>query len=134
MGLPQLRHHANSIFGPQRNLRLYLDALAGNQLEPPFLRQSDQAENCLHPRKGFANALAIAAAKREIGKAWPPALALRCEAFRIKLQRIREKVCIALNDVLAEENISARRQLVRANLHIARRLPSHRPRWRIDAH
>src|SRR5215475_6350840 len=58
--LPQFRHHANGILRAQRNLRLNVDLLVGNQPQPPALRQRHQAERRLHPCERLADALTAA--------------------------------------------------------------------------
>src|SRR5580700_11905775 len=100
--------HKHSILRSERDQRLRLNPVTGEQPQFPFLRQCGQNQNTLHPGKGFSNALPRARAEREVSKLRTLDLTCRREPIRIEAQRIGEIPGIAVCDELADQNRGSR--------------------------
>jgi hypothetical protein len=104
-----------------------------HQSEFPLLRDCRKNENAFHPGEGFSDALACAGPEWEIRKFQAPSFGLGSESIRIKAQRVREKSCIAMGDELAYQDGGSGRKKILPQGKVIARVPSHGPRWRIQA-
>src|ERR1035441_2171463 len=113
-----LRDNFDAEFWAQCDLWLQCDCLILNQMQAPALRQGHQDQNGFHPREGFSDALATAAAKREVGEFRSLSFCFGRKAFGTENEWIGEVFGIALHEILAEEDEAAGWDAIWANVDI----------------
>src|SRR5882762_8073481 len=104
----------NGIAWAEGDLFFYIDLLVGEDVHLPALGDGSQHEHAFHPGEALADTLAASAAEGKVGEARAFGFLFFRVAHGIEAQWVGVELRRTVQDVLAEEEMSARRQAVRA--------------------
>ena len=133
-GLARGDPHHQRVAGAKCDLGLR-DGRGGAEIgHAPALGDGRDAEDAFHPGEAFADALTVTAAEGEVSELCARGFGFRREAVGIEAERIGEVLRGAAHDVLAEEDVGAGGDVVRAELDFAGGHAAHGPGGWVEAH